>query len=204
MTKKLPPPTTSDVSAPLTVVVKVDVIRQGLVRRGEVGSLVLKELPFHAVLVLLLLPPNKERGAKLLHCASSHLCVCVCGDGCRSIQDGEKKKATFSNHLHRLFSSSSFFLIFNSRASSISSFVFFGFLDTACSSSSSSFFTVCDEQNERQCRRHHRESDWCAGAKRTSASQSPLPSLLSSFSSSLASHFFLPADFPYPSVFLSS
>lgn len=206
----VPSQTTLGVTAPLTAVVKVDVTRQGLVLRGEVGSLVFKELPFHAVLILLLLPPNKERGGKLLHSAFSNVAcvwICVWWWWWRRVQANSRwKKQKFSNHLHRLFSSSSFFLIFNCRASWISSFVFFGFLDTACSSSASSFFTVCDGQNGCECGRRRRElrSHWCVGGERPPSSQRRLPSPLSSFSSSLACHFFLPADFPYSSVFLSS
>lgn len=65
--------------------------------------------------------------------------VAMCAGQCKM------KRAACYNHLHRLCSSSSFFLIFNCRASSISSFVLLGFLETVCSSSS--FFTVCTKQN---------------------------------------------------------
>lgn len=85
---------------PLTVVVKVDVIRQGLVLRREVGSLVFKELPFHAIFVLLLLPPNKEKGGKLLQSSFSNfsfvfVCARAGGVGCGSIQGGKRKSSIF-------------------------------------------------------------------------------------------------------------
>lgn len=75
--------------------------------------------------------------------------VAMCAGQCKM------KRAAFYNHLHRLCSSSSFFLIFNCRASSISSFVLLGFLETVCSSSS--FFTVCTEQNRCEFKYCHCE-----------------------------------------------
>lgn len=81
--------------------------------------------------------------------------VCV---ACWSRQCKMKKAAFFfSNHLQRLCSSSSFFLIFNCLASSISSFVLLGFFEMGCSPSS--FFTICAKKKHLRCefkRSHHK------------------------------------------------
>lgn len=79
----------------------MDVIRQGLVLRREVGSLVFKELPFHAIFILFLLPPNEEKGGKIAALFILHfgLCSNMCGGGgggvVGSIRDGKRESSVF-------------------------------------------------------------------------------------------------------------
>lgn len=153
--------------AQLTIIVEVNVVWQRLVVRREVGSIVFEELPFHPIFILLFLPPNRYQNYEkmmvylrvklLLPCFPMYLVfdyVCVClwvvGGG---PDQCEIKRAAFSNHLQRFCSSSSFFLIFNCFASSISSFVLLGFLETGCSPSS--FFTICTKEKHSRCEFKH-------------------------------------------------
>lgn len=52
---------TFNYQAPLTSIVEMYVVRQRLVLRREVGSIVLQELPFHPIFILFFLPPDRKQ-----------------------------------------------------------------------------------------------------------------------------------------------
>lgn len=146
-----------------TVIVEVYVVWQRLVLRREVGSSVFQEPPFHSIFIFLFLPPDKKTW-KSEHAFQTARATAPFFTGFMSdyvhgwIQQGWVgvnegwKEWCFSNHLQRLCSSSSFFLIFSCFASSISSFVLLGFL---LLSPSPSFFTTWPKKNSKNHELRH-------------------------------------------------
>lgn len=122
-----------NISKQPTIIVEVDIVRQRLVLRREVGSTVFQEPPFHSIFIFLFFPPDEKEANKRVKTYLETLIFFtgfLSDDGCSRAVLGQwkMKGMAFPNHLQRLCSSSSFFLIFSCLASSISPFVLFGFL----------------------------------------------------------------------------
>lgn len=146
-----------NISKQPTIIVEVDVVRQRLVLRREVGSTVFQEPPFHSIFIFLFFPPDEKEANKRVKTYLETLIFFtrfLSDDGCRRDVLGQwkMKGMAFPNHLQRLCSSSSFFLIFSCLASSISPFVLFGFLQSLLSSR----FTLCAKNSiKNYLKLHH-------------------------------------------------